>query len=309
MCAALGVLASCSRGPSPDTASAPQAPKGDTNIVATVAGRPITFDAVRETAGKNGYDIRTREGLDMAVRDAVNFEILAEEAKRLGYFDAPEIQQMVKSLAVQKLVKERVDKKHEATVLSEADLRGYYDAHQAEYAQPGLARGQLLFVMRRPTDEIASSDKIEAVKKGIAEGRPFESLVKEYSDHASAKADGGITGWITEGSVHARYPKEAAEALFRANDTHAVAGPIETPQGWYFARLVEKREGRQIPFEQAKRAISQRLYRDRRLAVYDTYVDGLRRGIEARVDGGALRAAAERIAAETGPPMGPVTAK
>jgi len=78
-------------------------------ILATVNGTPVTAVEVREMAMKNNRPIATKEGFEAALKDAVNFELLAAEAEKEGYQNDPEIRKLVKAMAVQRMLKEKVE--------------------------------------------------------------------------------------------------------------------------------------------------------------------------------------------------------
>ena len=83
---------------------------------------------------------------------------------------------------------------------------------------------------------------------------------------------------------------------------------IETPQGIWFVKLIERRDGGPIDYEQAKRTISQRLYRQKRRLVYADYVGKLKNTITVQEFPDKLEAALEKSRSQSGPPMGPVRA-
>lgn len=96
------------------------------------------------------------------------------------------------------------------------------------------------------------------------------------------------------------------DALFSLTAQDAPRGPIETPQGTWFVKLIERRDGGPNDYEQAKRTISQRLYRQKRLSVYVGYVGKLKNDIAVQEFPEGLEAALDKSRSQSGPPMGPV---
>lgn len=275
--------------------------------VAQVGSESITFDAVRTTAAHNGHNLTKKEEAEKALRDAVNLELLAAEAEKLGYTKEPSIRHLVKSMAVQKLVSERVDAEMpKQDKLGEEELRAYYEAHKEEFSQPTLARAQLLFVMKRDGGAEALAKKNEDVTQALANGVAFGEIVKRFSDNPSVQADGGVTNWLIKGQSNVQYPPELLTAIFGSPSPDHVFGPVETTQGFYWGKIVEKREGKVTPFEEARGQIAQRVAREKRLELYDKYVEKLKKDHPVSVFPERLEKALESSQQQTGPPMGPV---
>jgi parvulin-like peptidyl-prolyl isomerase len=228
-------------------------------------------------AAQNGYDLRNPKQAELAMRDAVNNEILAAEAKRLGYEDDPEIRRYVKSQAVQKLLLTSVDSTQQAPQPpTDAELKAYYDANIAEFTPPTLARAQVLALLKRKDQEASFSQKLDAVKQAIESKQvTFSQLVEQFSDDPAAKGYGGTTNWLVKGEENKRYPQELIDKVFAAADDKTVAGPITNGEWTYFVKLQERRGGQATPFAQAKSGIERNLMRRKRLDAYTALVKSL----------------------------------
>ena len=81
---------------------------------------------------------------ELALRDTVNFELLAKEAERLGYEKEPGVRQLVKGMIVQKLVHEKVDAQlPQLPKLTDALLKKGYSEQDVEK----ILGGNILRVM------------------------------------------------------------------------------------------------------------------------------------------------------------------
>ena len=117
-----------------------------------------------------------------------------------------------------------------------------------------------------------------------------------------------MTNWLTAGQDDKQFPKEVTTALFAAKDATAIAGPITAGQGVYFIKLAERREGRTMPFEEVKRVLHERVYRQKASAAYDAYVATIAKDAKVEKNPEAIAAMQKAVAAESGgPPSGPVT--
>ncbi len=270
--------------------------------VARVGKTDISIEAVRSTAARNGYDLSDPASTQRAVDDEIAFELLANEAKRLGYMDDPEIIRVMKSMAVQKLVKEKVDSKLKSEALTEEQYRAYYDANMHEFSNPALVRGRILMVLKREGGKARFDDAVAALEKGTG----FAEVVKQYADDASARANGGMSSWLSEARENKRYPKQVVETLFGLAAPNDVSEPFETDRAFYMVQLSERRDGRVIPFEDAKNMIARKLKLNLRAEAYAAYVETLKNGVDIKIDEKVLQKSMQENKPGDGPPSGPV---
>ncbi len=270
--------------------------------VATVDGTTISIADVRATAARKGYAMDA-SGTSAALNDAVTFELLAAEAKKLGYFANPEIVRMAKSMAVQKLVAEKVDRQIKRERLTEPQLRAYYDAHSEQFSKPTLARGRVLMVLN---NKKGAQTRFNAAVALVQKGKAFAAVVKEYSDDASARANGGMSNWQIQGRETRRYPAPVLHALFELSESGDLSEAIITEKAFYLVQLAERREGQVTDYETAKKTISRKLYARLRQDAYSTYVEALKGDFPVQINAEALKDALETARTGNGPPSGPV---
>ena len=296
------LLAGCKPPQPTATKTAPPA-----DAVAVVGGEAVPFEAVRATAAQNGYKLGEPSGAELALRDTVNFELLAKEAERLGYANDPGVRQFVKGMIVQKLVREKVDAQlPQLPKPTDDELRAFYDKHVQEFSQPTLIRAQLLFLLKREGGDDALAKKKAELEQSLQGGMMFADAVKKFSDDPAIQSTDGVTNWIVQGQTQAQYPTDLVDALFKAPNPETVSGPIETKQGIYWAKSVERRDGKVTTFEEARGQLSQRVEREKRLELYNTFVTGLRKQFPVEFHPERLNAQLESETKKSGPPMGPV---
>jgi hypothetical protein len=306
----LALLPSCEKKPEkPAAMIAPGPAKDGTPIVAMAGGTPISLASLQVIAAQNGYDLSNPEQAKLALRDAVNLELLAAEAKKRGYQEDPDIVRYVKTQSVQKLLLDTVDAPGKQPAQpTDAELRAYYDAHLSEFTSPTLARAQILALLKRKGQEAAFQQKLDVVKAAIAaKEQPFGQLVTQFSDDPAAKNYAGITNWLVKGEESKQYPKALLDALFAAADLATIGGPIEHNDWVYFVKVAERKDGTTTTFEQARTDIARRIHRQKRLAAYDQYVSQLSDGTEVQTFPEKVAEAIKSTATDSGPPMGPVT--
>jgi hypothetical protein len=102
-------------------------------------------------------------------------------------------------------------------------------------------------------------------------GEDFSELARAYSA-ASTRAAGGDLGRVSRGDLTPDIEKVAL-----ALPVGGVSDPLVTPEGFRILKLVEKTEGTQVPFEEAKAEIQKRLSSERSEREYEAYMEGLRK--------------------------------
>lgn len=275
-----------------------------------VGTEPITMASLQVIAAQNGYNLQNDKDRELAIRDAVNNEILAAKARELGYENDPDIRRYVKSQAVQKLLLATVDKEHQGAVPTEAELKAYYDANLAQFTPPTLAKAQILALLKRKGQEPQFTQKLDAVKTALtAKEVPFSELVKQFSDDPAAQTYAGTTNWLVKGEANKQYPDSVLTAVFEAKDSTTIVGPIEHNDWTYFVKLAERRDGQSTAYEQAKPQIAQQLMRKKRLDAYNAFVEQLKGSVQVQTFPEKVAAEIQATTKQSGPPMGPVRTK
>jgi parvulin-like peptidyl-prolyl isomerase len=284
--------------------------------LATVNGQPISTAEVKEMALRNSHNVAKPEGFAAALQDAVNFELLAAEAEARGLAADPEVRKAIKTLLVQKLLQRASDPQTAATAalptphVTQDELQAAYDKNKADFTQPTLVKGQILFLPAVKGKDEELRTKLAAIKADITAKLPFGNLVAKHSNNPAAQSNGGQTGWLTEGQENKQYPQPVLTALFAAKQKEGITGPLTTPQGTYYFVLNDRREGKILSLPEVRRTIEERLLREKSRLGYDSYVASLSSKSEIVRDQAALTAAQAAFAAEAGgPPSGPVTVK
>ena len=277
--------------------------------IATVCDQEIKEDSLYRAAARGAYDLTNLETAQEALEDVVTFELLAAEAKNLGYDQNPDIVEQIKRMMVQRLVADKIDKELPRTILTEDELKGYFDSHPEEFSKPGLVKGQLIMILIKDGKTEEGRGKTEEALKLLNEGTPFQDVVKSHSDDIASRATGGMTNWIIEDKVSKRYPQEVIDALFKADNKKVIHGPIETDKGFYLAKLVEKRPGRVIDYDDAKKGISSKVYRAKRQQAYNEYCEKLKTQYPVKINDQELKKLVTNAAKGQGPPMGPVNVR
>lgn len=252
-----------------------QSPAELAESVADIDGVRITVGEFQNRINSQSPYIRARytslerkkEFLDNLIR----FEVLAKEAKRRGLDQDPEVVRTMKQVMIQKLMKEQFDTQVKPEDVSDAEMKKYFDEHQAEYNKLAEVRVSAIIVKDK-----ATADKVAGLAKDAkhADNKSFLDLVTQYSKDEETKQRGGDLRYFDANSTEVPAPVvKAAFALAKAGD---VAGPIATDKGFYIIKQTGLRQALTKTFDEVKRQIQNRLYRDKRTQSMDTFVSGLK---------------------------------
>jgi peptidyl-prolyl cis-trans isomerase C len=269
--------------------------------VATIDGTPITVAELQDRINKQSPYVRARynsleqkkEFLDTIIR----FEILAREAKKRGYDEDPEVVRTMKQVMIQRLLKEEFENRVKPEDIADDEMKKYFEAHLSDYNKPEEVRISAIIVKEKGRADKAAG---EARAPSNQDSKAFRDLVDKYSEDADSKARGGDMRFFTADST--ALPPEVVKAAFALKGQGDVAGPIQTTQGYYVIKQTGVRKEIKKTFEEVKRQIQNRLYRDQRNEAMETFVSDLKKAAAIEVKDDAL--ARVQIDNSTPPPGG-----
>jgi peptidyl-prolyl cis-trans isomerase C len=260
---------------SPDELSAPLAKIDDVTI---------TLGELQERINRQSPYIRARytsleqkkEFLDSLIR----FEVLAKEAARRGLDRDPEVVRTMKQVMIQKLMRDKLDAEITADTVSDAEMRAYYNANLADYVKPEEVRVSALIVKSRAQAErVAGEARGEAGKTN----KGFRDLVARYSQDEDSKLRGGDLRYLD--AATREVPAPVVKAAFALANTGDVSGVVDAGNGtWYVLKQTGRRRAMTKSFDDAKPAIRNKLFRDKRVAAQKEYVDKLRAAARIEID-------------------------
>jgi peptidyl-prolyl cis-trans isomerase C len=244
----------------------------------------ITLGELQERINRQSPYIRARytsleqkkEFLDSLIR----FEVLAKEAARRGLDRDPEVVRTMKQVMIQKLMRDELDAKITADTVSDAEMRAYYNANLADYVKPEEVRVSAIIVKSRAQAErVASEARSEAGKTN----KGFRDLVARYSQDEDSKLRGGDLRYL-DATTH-DVPAPVVKATFALTNTGDVSGVVDAGNGtWYVLKQTGRRRAMTKSFDDAKPAIRNKLFRDKRVAAQKDFVDRLRTAARIEVD-------------------------
>jgi peptidyl-prolyl cis-trans isomerase C len=255
--------------------------------IAEIDGYVITLGDFQDRINKQSPYIRARytslerkkEFLDNLVR----FEVLAAEAKKRGLDQDPEVVRTMKQVMIQKLMKVEFDTRVKPEDVTEEEMKKFYEEHSAEYNKPEEVRVSAIIVKDK-----ATAEKVWNLAKGPQgqDNKGFRDLVTQHSTDDVTKQRGGDLRYFAADTTE--WPKPVVEAAFKLEKTGDVAGPIQTDQGFFIIKQTGRRKALTKTYDEVKRQIQNRIYRDKRTKAMEDFVANLKNQAKITVHEDAL---------------------
>jgi len=217
------------------------------NVLARVGKWSLTVQDFEErlTALKEvvpEYDITDPESRKLVLDELVNQQILVEDAEATGLANQKDIQSAVEEFRRTLIIRAIAQQLTEEITTSEEDARAFYEENKDSLVGPTEWHvGEIVVPTKEQATEILTQ---------ILNGADFAEMAKQYSVGATA-ANGGDMGFITEEP----FPQMGTALLpLEVGDVSSV---FKGPDGFYIAKLYEKKEGEAIGFDEIKEEIIQ----------------------------------------------------
>jgi parvulin-like peptidyl-prolyl isomerase len=219
---------------------------------------------------------RAEGELEKQLRQTVNEPLTVLEARARGYEKIPSVEEATRvrqeDLMENALYADYITKD---VAVSDSEIQAYYDAHKADFMTPEKRRVSQIVV---PTKEDA-----EAIRKAIADGQAFESLVSRSTDADSAKKKGDL-GWIT-----AKDAKGEFDAVFTlAGDQ--VSAPIPSKFGFHLIKVTEIVPPKPMSFDQARPQIREKLIDQKKREQRKVWIQKLRQAATIEINNAGITA-------------------
>ena len=232
-------------------------------VLAKVGDRTITLGEYAETLERMDPFERMRyQSADRRKRlleEMIEVELLAQEARRRGLDKAPETQERLRQILRDQLLEEVRKGGPAPDEVPEAELKAYYDAHKAEFAEPERRRVAAIV--------LSSAGQARTVLPKALKASPADwgKLVEQHSKRAPGgpttpvelAGDLGIVGppGHPRGN-NPRVPEPVREAVFKIPATGTTYGEVVEADGkFYVIRLTSKTDARERKYEDSSRAI------------------------------------------------------
>ncbi|QQR89466.1 MAG: peptidyl-prolyl cis-trans isomerase [Myxococcales bacterium] len=253
-------------------------------VLAQVGDVKITAGDVAERLAAQSPYLRSQyRSLDRRqefLENLIRFELLAQEAKRLGYDKAPTVKRAKNKAMIEVMIEDEIDSKLKLENISEQQIQDYYQSHPEEYDKPAQVRLSQIVV----SDEATANSLLKKLNEKKDEKRHelFVDFVKQYSIDTQSKEALGDLQFLSkptdENEQENHVPAAVAHAGFalkKVGDLYP--NPIQSTQGFHIVQLTAKRDALRRNLEEVRRPIQNMLLRKQRDALLDQLIGKLRK--------------------------------
>lgn len=171
---------------------------------------------------------------DIFLEDLVRYEVGVMEAEKRNLGEDPIVQERIRQVMYVDLIEKEIGKKVDQLSISEKEMQAFYAKN------PEIRSSHILIEVK----EKARASEREAAKKRATEiysevkgsKKPFEQLVKLYSDDVISKKNGGDIGWHSSTTLLPEYYNSALKL-----SVNQLSTLIETKFGFHIIKLTGKK--------------------------------------------------------------------
>lgn len=234
-------------------------------VVATVGNRKITVEDFnrRYAEVRTSFNPPTKQQF---LEDLVRFEVGLSEAEKKNIEKDPIYQERAKAELYKTYLEKELGERIQKIGVSDKEMEEYYKknpevrfSHIVIEVKPGATAGQRSEALKR------AGEIYEEVKKSK---RPFEELVRLYSDDLVTKQTGGDAGFQSRMTLTPKFYDTLSR--MKVGETK---GLIDTPFGFHIVRVT----GRRTYANADKRQIRMAVHNEKRLALFNEHFDRLKK--------------------------------
>jgi peptidyl-prolyl cis-trans isomerase C len=185
--------------------------------------------------------------LRKAIReDMISLEVLAQEAKKKGLDNDPEVIQQTELAKQSVLVSAFVQDYTKNHQISDDQLKQEYDKLKANLGKSEYNVSHIL---------VETEDEAKAIIAQLGKKGKFDKIAKAKSKDAGSAERGGSLGW----AVPSNFVPPFANAVLSLKKGTYTKEPVKSQFGWHIIKLDDVRDLKVPSFEELKPQIQQRL--------------------------------------------------
>jgi len=213
----------------------------------------------------------SKEGQKQFLDRVVRRELLVQEAEKQKVGDQPDIQEQVanlrRELMIRALVQQEIGNKIK---VEEKDAQEYFSAHPEEFSGDTVHLRHIL---------VQTEGEAKEIQARLVKNEPFEELAKKLSRDTASGPKGGDLGFLGREQMLPDFAR-AAFALKPGE----VSEPVKTPFGFHLVKLVDRKKGQPLAFEQVKAQLQRRLQDERQATRFQAWIKELEGGAKITRD-------------------------
>ena len=247
-------------------------------VVATVGDKVITLDEFNKR-----YDQVSKHTLNPPpkkpfLEDLIRYEVGIQEAEKRNLQNDPLIAERLREQMYTGLVEKDLADKITAIKVNDDDMKAYYSKN------PEIKTSHILIEVKAGAtaeERAIAKKRAEEINAEVHKSKkPFEDLVKLYTDDLVTKNSGGDVGYQTRASVMPAY----YDAALKLRDGQ-ISDVVETPFGFH----IIKSFGQHSYASANKKLIRTAVFEKKKLVVFNDYFDKLKKHYKISVNQDVLK--------------------
>jgi peptidyl-prolyl cis-trans isomerase C len=220
---------------------------------------------------------KKKEFLDGMVR----YELMVQEAERLGLDKNPEVQEAKEHAMVNELIHQKFDRDPALKQVPEPEMRAYYEAHKDDYVKPERVRLELILFKGKETDKAVLDEAKRLLvdlkqKDSKGNGGSFATVARVRSDDDATKSHGGDTDFKTPEELTQAYGPVVSQAAMALKGVNDMSDVVRGGNGWFILKMMGRQNAMNRTFEQVEPMLEGRLWHERRSTLMENWVKELR---------------------------------
>jgi parvulin-like peptidyl-prolyl isomerase len=202
--------------------------------VAKVGSVEISFQEFKDKYAEAKRQTINPPTPEVFLDDLIRFYVGVQEAEKMKMRNDPAVQDGFNQVLYKTFIEKEIGKKVDAIKISEGELR-------SQYAKNPEIRSSHILIEYKPEAtpeqiEIAHKRALEILAEVKKSNKPFEELVRLYSDDTLSRNTGGDIGFQNRVTLVPTYYEELLK--MKPNE---IAGPIRTQYGWHIVKMTGRR--------------------------------------------------------------------
>ncbi len=246
-------------------------------VLATVGSKKITVGDFSRKYNEVKIQTINPPPKQLFLEDLIRYELGVQEAEKRNLQKDPIVQERMEQEMYKGLLEKELGQKIQKIQVADDEMKKWYKnnpeirtSHILIEFKPGATPAQIAEAKKR------GSEIFEEVKKSK---RPFEELVKLYSDDPLSKQAGGDVGWQSRLTLVPSYYNAALNSK-----QGEIKGLIETQFGFHIIKVTGRRN-----YENAnKRQIRAAVFDEKRRTIFNEYFEKVKKNYPIKVNEGLL---------------------
>ncbi len=251
---------------------------GFAQVLATVGGKKITVEELNQKLEEVRKQALNPPTPEQFLEDLVRYKIGIQEAEKMKLQADPLVKERFDQVLYNSLLEKQLGTKVEQIKITEQEMKDFYKKN------PELRLASIMIDIKTNATteerELAQKRALEIFEDVRKSKRPFDELVKLYSDDVATKEIGGDIGYQSRVTLLPMI-YDAATGM----KVGEVKGLLETKTGFHIIKLLDRRA-----YDLAdKRQIRAALFDDKRAKLFNEYFEKLKKQYPIEINKEALK--------------------